>query len=349
MQWYLWVTSPRPETLDIPPIPAAGDDENRRAHMGPAERLVVLAILRPDRLNPGLDGLIESVLGVSFLQTSSGILTSEETPWSVLVDIAKLSVDNVQPPAILLQTAAGDPIQCLRQLAEAAKQSRASLLVRDISVSAASTAGTSSPATPSFNSAPETDSKLQQSLAKLRAEVREVAGVAQNQQVWLVIKCFPLSPSSAEFISSIVTDMQKTSTPSSPFASAKDTNPSAGAASKSSLGASASLRGTHATSYIASHQGAEAFGADASPASSGKKLIWIMIDDFELLSLQNLCTCPRIRACNILGRCLGGGGGVPLISVSHIAAELFSQLMDTEWRQDSEGAASQGESWRAMV
>mmetsp|Transcript_69832 Transcript_69832/g.102330 ORF Transcript_69832/g.102330 Transcript_69832/m.102330 type:complete len:734 (-) Transcript_69832:15-2216(-) len=74
-----------------------------------------------------------------------------------------------------------------------------------------------------------------------------------------------------------------------------------------------------------------------------------MIDDFELLPLQNLCTCPRIRACNILGRCLGGGGGVPLISVSHIAAELFSQLMDTEWRQDSEGAASQGESWRAMV
>lgn len=177
---------------------STAQDNKRRTHtLRPADRLLVLAVLRRDRLNHGLDRLIEAVLGVSFLQvsTATSTLTDEASPAHVFGHVAKLSLQRVSLSVRLVQVAGDEPIACLSHLTTAAAAVRATLVVHDLAA----------------DNCPIDHSSLASSalahLYKWKKETEAHAG--KSSQAWLAVNCAPLTPEVAEAISILITDAEQ--------------------------------------------------------------------------------------------------------------------------------------------
>jgi len=173
-------------------------DHKRRTHtLRPADRLLVLAVLRRDRLNHGLDRLIEAVLGGSFLQvsTATSTLTDEASPAYVFGHVAKLSLQRMSLSVHLVQVAGDEPIDSLSHLTTAAAAVRATLVVHDLAA----------------DNCPSDHSSLASSaltrLYKWKKEAEAHAG--KGSPVWLAVKCAPLTPEVAEAIAILITDAEQ--------------------------------------------------------------------------------------------------------------------------------------------
>jgi len=204
--WYQWIANPKPEVLELPALVTSSNahDENRRTHatqgLRAADRLLVLAVLRRDRLNQGLDRLIEAVLGPTFLQvsTSSLTLTDEATPASVFGDVAKLSMQlNLAPlPASLVQVAVDEAVGSLSHLATAAAGVRATLVVRSLAAD--------------YRSVSHSSSAMSTALGQLTSWKEDAESQAgKDCSVWLVIMCAPLTPAVAEAIAIFIADAEQ--------------------------------------------------------------------------------------------------------------------------------------------
>lgn len=211
-EWYTWMSSPRPECTDFPAIyletkqdaplgrTFGTEEEQRRAEklrLRVSDRLLLIAVLRPDRLNHAIDRLVESVLGPSFLQaSSSAVLTdTHENPEALFADFAKVSVAGVSLcSAILLEVSADDAVDCFAHMRAAAGQSRACFMLHDISTAAASM---ESPAADPHKQVGE------QRLETFSKEMEHLLTHDHEENVWLVVKCDPLTSSAAETINGV--------------------------------------------------------------------------------------------------------------------------------------------------
>jgi len=357
-EWYTWMTAPKPEARDLPAIlqdvPHATtqqglfgvtrafltDEEPRREEkqrLRAADRLVLIAVMRPDRLSPALDRLVESVLGPSFLQASSASLLTDvhESPEALFMETAKLSVAGVSHCAgLILQVSPDDTIDCLAYMRAAAAQSRAALMLRDIS-SPAMALGVPGPH----------QHNAEQQLAAVQLEIEHLLTHEQAENVWLVVKSDPLSPGAAETINALVKYIEHLR--HAAIASSQAALSSGSASPRDEEGRRSRPSDSSAPLKSAA-QVAPAAGRGAGQLGTSV-CVWVVVDRAAQLGAASLLCCLRVDSRNVLGRLLGGGGSVPYVSVSQIAAELFNQLVDHDWLRQGAGRGQEEECWRIMA
>jgi hypothetical protein len=351
-EWCMWVSSKTPELREVPAVPHPHGDQKPCMPLRQCDRLLLIAVLRPDRLSTALDQLVEQVLGSTFLQVVSDhrVESNQLMSDTVLRELAELDLPPCPLRPLLVQVSADDPVDCTALLVNACKEVRTRLVLRDVSTSATNSvpqqmAPANSGAAGTHNCAGNEQSRIWEQhfesllneAAVLTKQSAEADSTQPDSNVWLVLKCSPLTPETAEMISELIACLTFLGSASSrsPSSASRETEILPG---ESHHNYSAMPASSHATTANGSRGGGRA----------ATLKIWVLVDNLKLIPIQTRRSCVHICSSNIMCRSLGGGG---IVAVSHIAAELFHQLINNEeiLQRMGKAVSLEDEQWRALA